>query len=269
MSENTEDAVYVASALERYADEYKQNVDAPYFLRTRKVVIDYLLAQLRPNSRVLDMNCGTGVDIVEIAKQGHWVQGYDVSSAMISYARENISNSGLSHVAEAEVCDYRRLPAIHPRFDAILSNFGGINFAGNLEQVFLSVDRNLKEGGIFIINSVSHFCLAESIIFLTSGNFGKAFRRLAGGNARIGGKWVKLFYHRKKSFLNIAKKFGFYFSDIFGLNIIAPPLWADDFFTRHKKFASALERIDGKFRGFPLLRTMGDFTVLVFKKGRL
>lgn len=41
-----EDALYVASALESYAYEYSQNIDSPYFLRSRKIVIDYLLRQL-------------------------------------------------------------------------------------------------------------------------------------------------------------------------------------------------------------------------------
>ncbi len=268
MAEPMEDALYVASALESYAYEYSQNIDSPYFLRSRKIVIDYLLRQLGPNSRVLDINCGTGIDTVEIAKHGHRVKGVDISSAMISLARESIIKSGLASIAQVEVCDYRKLPEPISPFDAVLSNFGGINFTEDVEPIFSSVDQNLRSGGILIVNSVSHFCLMETSIFLSSRNFSKAFRRLTGGKAKIGGKWVQLFYHTKKALLKTATKFRYDLIDIFGLNIFAPPLWADDFFSSHKRIAARLERMDDRLRHTPILRTVGDFTVIVFRKGR-
>jgi ubiquinone/menaquinone biosynthesis C-methylase UbiE len=269
MTEHLENATHAASALERYAYEYKQNVDAPYFLRSRRIVVDYILHQLEPNSRVLDINCGTGIDVVEIARNGHKVMGVDISSAMISFAMENITKAGMSSNAQAEVCDYRELPIPAAPFDAVLSNFGGINFAENLEPVFSSIDRNLKDGGILVVNSVSHFSLIETLIFLSSGKFSKAFRRLSGGKARIGGKWVQLSYHRKKELAKAGAHLGYELVDLFGINIFAPPLWADDFFRSHESIAVRLEALDDKIRRFPLLRTMGDFMVAVFRKGNI
>jgi ubiquinone/menaquinone biosynthesis C-methylase UbiE len=262
-----EDATHVASALERYAFEYKQNIDAPHFLRSRKIVVNYFLRHLDPGSKVLDINCGTGIDVVEIAKRGHRVMGVDISSTMISFATENIVKSGMASTAHVEVCDYRDLPEYGGPFDAVLSNFGGVNFVEDLGPIFSSVDRNLKDGGILVINSVSHFCLMESAIFLFSGNFSKAFRRLAGGKARIGGKWVQLFYHRKNALVDAGAKFGYSLIDIFGLNILTPPLWANDFFAAHKKIGTRLEIIDDGLRRVPVLRTIGDFMVVVFRKG--
>jgi len=263
----TEDSIYVASALEQYAYEYKENIEAPYFLRSRKIVVDYLLRCLKPNSRVLDINCGTGLDIVEIAKHKHEVMGVDISSTMISFASENINKAGLNSNARAEVCDYRELPVTAVPFDAVLSNFGGINFVKELTPVFSSIDRNLKDGGILIVNSIGHFCFMEFLIFFLSGKFDKAFRRLNGGKARIGGKYVSLFYHRKKELLSAGLKFNYRVMDIFGVNIFTPPLWADEFFKSHERISRELEKADEMLRNFPILRTAGDFMVVVFKKG--
>ncbi len=266
--ENVAEATYVASALEQYAHEYRLGINAPHFLRARKIVMDCLLSHLSEHSKVLDLNCGTGIDTVDLANHGHRVQGIDISSTMISFAREGIQKNGLQGLAEAEVGDYRRLRVFADPFDAALSNFGGINFARDLREIFDSVNKNLCDGGIFLVNSVSHLCVSESLIFLAKGKLSKAFRRIAGGKARIGGKWVQLFYHKKNSLIRTGAAFGFHPIRIFGLNIFAPPLWADKFFGSHKQLSSKLERLDDTIRYAPGLRTMGDFLIVVFKKGK-
>ena len=259
-------AVEVAAALERYATEYMRNVEAPHFLRARKVVIDYFLTLLNKGCRVLDINCGTGIDSIEIARHGHSVKGIDISSAMISFAKESISAGELSGRVEAEVGDYRSLPKPDVLFDSVISNFGGINFAQNLDPVFASVRRNLSDGGLFLVNSVSRFSIMESLTFAIRGKIGKSVRRLSGGTARIGGTYVRLYYHSRASFLRTAELFGFRLVDSFGLNILAPPLWAEDFFRFHPKLAGILEGVDDKIRRVPLIRSAGDFMILVFRK---
>ncbi len=260
------DAISLATALEQYAFEYRQNINAPYFLRARRVVMDYFLSLLPDHSRVLDINCGTGIDTVEIARRGHRVKGIDVSSTMISFARENILTAGLSTAAEVSVGDYRWLPVPELPFDAVLSDFGGINFTNDLDSVFSSVGGTLGAGGIFLINGVSHFSLMEFLAFATKGKFRTAFRRLSGGTAKIGGREVVLYYHSRNAFVQIGRRHGFRLVDSFGLNILAPPLWADHFFVSHPKIAAFLEEIDNSVRRLTMFRSIGDFVVLLFEK---
>ncbi len=185
---------------------------------------------------------------------------------MVAFANESIHNSGLTDRAEANVGDYRNVRFADMKFDAVISNFGGINFSESVSPVFANMGMDIRPGGIFLINSVTHFCLLEFLIFLSKGQFSKATRRVAGGNARIGGKNVQLFYHTMSSFRNAAAENGFQLIDSFGLNILAPPLWADDFFTRHSDLSALLEHADSKIRRWPVLRASGDFMVLVFQK---
>ncbi len=261
-----DEAANLAAALEEYAYDYSLNVSAPYFQRARKVVIDLFLNNLKGHSNVLDVNCGTGIDAVEIANHGHRVMAFDISHAMVELARRNIEKAGLMESIDIAVCDYRRSGVGSDKFDAALSNFGGVNFCGNLREFFSPVCRNLKAGGFLLVNSVSHFCIMEFLVFASKGKIEKALRRLRSGKANIGGRKVRLYYHTKKSLVSAAKQYGFKLERIFALNLVAPPLWADDFYSVHTGLSRLMENVDAGTRSLPLLRTAGDFMVLVFRK---
>jgi|GEM_PF-6365297 len=135
-----------------------------------------------------------------------------------------------------------------------------------LRPIFRSVAANLNHKGIFLVNTVNRLCLAEIMIFMLKGKLSKAMRRIISRRARIGGRYVELYYHSKRTFISEANLAGFKLIDSFGLNIFAPPLWANDFFEFHKKFATFLEKIDNKARRIVLIRSLGDFMILVFQK---
>ena len=253
-------------ALEKYPFEYREKLYASHFLRARKSVLDYFVSLIGADDKVLDINCGTGIDAIEIAKRGHMVKAVDVSSTMISFLEEAVLQSGLAGRVTGEVCDYRDLRTGGEKFDAILSNFGGINFASDLDRVFDSLANVVAPAGKVVITSVSHFCFMETLIFLVHGQMSKAMRRPTGGTAKIGGEEVKMYYHTKKNFVSEGRKHGFELVDLWGLNILSPPLWADDFYVSHNRLADLLERIDVALRHLPLARVSGDFTLYVFQK---
>jgi 2-polyprenyl-3-methyl-5-hydroxy-6-metoxy-1,4-benzoquinol methylase len=262
----TDDEINLASALEEYAHEYRLNAGSSHFLKARWIVMSYLLEHLRDNSSVIDVNCGTGIDAVILASRGHSVNGIDISSTMIEYARQNISEADVADLAKVEVGDYRTIGPSPRTYGAVLSNFGGVNFCKDLSEFFRSVAGTLQPGGLLVVNSVGHFSLSEFLIFLTRGKVGKALRRTFGGKARIGGREVEIYYHTKGALTERGKDFGFTLEDVFGLCVFTPPLWADDFYANHTKLAKFLEHIDDFARHMPLLRTGGDFTVYVFRK---
>ncbi|MGC8653755.1 MAG: class I SAM-dependent methyltransferase [Candidatus Kryptoniota bacterium] len=260
------DSSTIVDALEKYAEEYRKNLYLPQFLRARQIVINHVVKYVSRGKRILDINCGTAIDAIKLAELGYEVTGVDISSAMISIAREEISKAKVSSLVKLETADYRAMPKFEHKFDAVLSNFGGINFAKDLNPIFKSVSDSLNQGGIFMVNTVNRICAAEIAIFMLKGRISKASRRITGGKARIGGKLVELYYHPKRSFVNDGNRLGFKLIDSFGLNIFAPPLWASDFFKFHGKVAGFLEQIDDAIRRIPLIRSLGDFMVLVFRK---
>ena len=54
-------------------------------------VSEELLRLLKPNSRILDVGCGTGLPVARLfCEHGHQVIGFDLSNKLIQLARKNV-----------------------------------------------------------------------------------------------------------------------------------------------------------------------------------
>src|SRR5687768_6985931 len=78
--------------------------------------------------RILEINCGTGEDAVELSRAGHQVTATDGSAIMVERAREKadlLSENGIVF----KVCAFDQLNQQFPdqKFDLVISNFGGLN----------------------------------------------------------------------------------------------------------------------------------------------
>lgn len=104
-------------------------------------------AAISPTDRVLDVGCGTGEttrDAARLAKDGS-VVGVDLSSQMLSYAREAAHRDGLDNVtfvqADAQVHAFG--PA---SFDVAISSFG-VMFFNDPKAAFRNIRGALRPGG--------------------------------------------------------------------------------------------------------------------------
>lgn len=70
---------------------------------------------LEPDSRVVDVPCGSGRHALALASRGHHVTGVDISPEAIGYARRAATDAGLS--MNLSVADMRDIPR-DGRFDA-------------------------------------------------------------------------------------------------------------------------------------------------------
>ncbi len=83
----------------RFLDQANANPDIQ---KSKPVILDAL--HLRPGLRVLDLGCGTGADVIDIAQRvapSGTVTGVDASEAMIAEARRRCAGSSLSVTFEA------------------------------------------------------------------------------------------------------------------------------------------------------------------------
>src|SRR6516165_382918 len=89
------------------------------------------LAAPRPGERILDIGCGPGTTVLELAKRvgptGH-VLGADVSEPSVARARERIAAAGLKH-AEVIVADASVHPFSPDSFELTFSRFGIMFFS--------------------------------------------------------------------------------------------------------------------------------------------
>jgi SAM-dependent methyltransferase len=101
-------------------------------------------AELKPQQRVLDIACGTGVVAVTAARAGARVTALDLSPALLERARHN------ADLAQVEIefieGDAEALPFPAAAFDVVLSQFGHM-FAPRPEVVTTELLHVLKPGG--------------------------------------------------------------------------------------------------------------------------
>jgi len=87
--------------------------------KARRKIADELV---RPNTRVLDIGCGTGSMAVLAARRGATVWGFDVSEAMLRVAHKKIEDSGLSEKVELHEMGISGMDRLSDQsFDLVLS----------------------------------------------------------------------------------------------------------------------------------------------------
>jgi SAM-dependent methyltransferase len=93
--------------------------------------------------RVLDLGCGTGVDLARFARGKARVVGVDLSESAIGLARQNVGHQRLT--AGLLVGDGERLPFPDNQFDFVFAH-GVVQYTANGRRLVDEVRRVLKPG---------------------------------------------------------------------------------------------------------------------------
>ncbi len=116
--------------------------------------VDFMLKllQLPAEARVLDLGCGEGRHIIEMAKRGYQMTGVDITKPLLDIARANAAKQKLD--IQFEERDMRDLPWGNS-FDAaycVWGSFGIFDEMGN-EDLLKAIYQALKPGGRLIIEN--------------------------------------------------------------------------------------------------------------------
>ena len=118
----------------------------------------WLEASFAPGSRLIDLGCGTGLDAVHLAGQGHQVTATDWSPGMVARTRERAEQAGLSvdtHALGAH--ELQRLPG-EGQFDGAYSNLGPLNCVPDLTAVAAECARLIRPGGRLVFTVIGRWC---------------------------------------------------------------------------------------------------------------
>jgi SAM-dependent methyltransferase len=102
---------------------------------------------LHAGERVLDVGCGAGQTLVQLAEQvgsNGWVTGIDIAEPLVNLARARITASSHAHV-DVVLADAESVVLDQP-YDALFSRFG-VMFFDDPAAAFVNLARSLRSAG--------------------------------------------------------------------------------------------------------------------------
>jgi ubiquinone/menaquinone biosynthesis C-methylase UbiE len=256
----------VAGAFDSVAPIFEATLENEITRALRQKVYDAIDRLILLGSSILDINCGIGIDAVELARKGYYVVGVDLSPKMVEQARMRASQQGVkSEFLQSSFEDLSVLDG--KQFDLVLSNFGGLNCVKSLDAVAAQVTAVTKPGGYFLAVVMPRVSMWETVAGLIRLKPSLAFRRFKKETLATGfpGKTFRVSYFSPRTFAHAFKPW-FRVRSIHGLNVLTPPPHAIRFKQKNPQFSSFLRRCDKILGGLPVLRSIGDHSLIVLKK---
>jgi SAM-dependent methyltransferase len=221
--------------------------------------------------RIIELNCGTGIDAVFLATRGVRVLACDISPRMIELAqrRANSISTKASAGIEFRVLATENIDVLEEEglFDGAFSNFSGLNCVEDLQAVAQKLARLLRPGARLVLCVIGRFVPWEIAWHLAHGNPARAFLRFkkvtVGRMAEDG--LVSVHY---PSVRKVARIFapGFKLRKLQGIGLTLPPSYLEYLAGKFPLILNRLVKIDRYIGHLPLIRSMGDCVLLQFER---
>jgi ubiquinone/menaquinone biosynthesis C-methylase UbiE len=220
-----------------------------------------------PGQKLLELNCGTGIDAVHLAQRGMQLVACDISSRMIELARQLAISTHTGGLIDFKVLRNEEIGSLQGEnvFDGAFSNFCGLNCVEDLPPVVRELTRLVKPGAPIILCMIGRFVPWDFAWFLARREPRKALRRLCGSDFRSfdgGGVCVQ-----RPSVKEITRLMSpaFRRRRWSGIGIAVPPTYAETRTRSFPRLIKALAAIDRLISGLPFFRRMADCVLLEFE----
>lgn len=128
----------------------------------RQRVYKYLFPLLNNNTKILEINCGTGHDAIKLAPKVYSILATDISEKMIEVAEQkNIHNN-----LKFEIQDIKKFGEnLSADFDLLFSNFGGLNCltAEEIKSFGKKINNNLTSNSKLVLVLMGKKCWIENL----------------------------------------------------------------------------------------------------------
>lgn len=219
-------------------------------------------ALFAPGDHVLEIACGTGEDAVHLARRGVRVTATDASAAMVAAARAKVSAAGLGSQVHVRQLAIEELEPGLGTFDGLLSNFGGLNCAGDLASVARRTAALVRPGGRAFVCVMGPWVPWEWLWFLARGDLARAGRRLRG---RATWRGLDVRYHSGR---DVRRAFApaFRATRVWALGALMPPPFAEAWALAHPRLASLCERAERRLETAWPLPALADHVVVELER---
>lgn len=257
----------IAEAFSRTAEKYDAFAgDHPHQTRMRNKVYAHVQRFVPAGSRILELNCGTGTDAVELARRGYPIHATDIAPGMLERLRDKISHYDLSEKITWQQLSFTDLgQAQGAPFDAVFSDLGGLNCIPDLSSVIAQLPNVLKPNGLVTWVLMPPVCLWEMAEILR-GHPRLAFRRFArnGTPAQLEGLHFPVYYFTPEK---VRSWFGDEYDclAIEGLSVITPTAESKNFAKRYTRLYRALSWLDDRLSWRRPWRGWGDFFIITMR----
>jgi ubiquinone/menaquinone biosynthesis C-methylase UbiE len=257
----------VAEAFSRTAEKYDLFAnDHPNQTRMRNKVYSHIQRFIPAQSRILELNAGTGTDAVELARRGYRVHATDIAPGMLERLRDKVDQLSLSERITVQQCSFTNLDQIvGAPFDAVFSDLGGLNCIADLTPVIEQLPKVLRPGGLVTWVLMPPICLWE-MAEIFRGHPRLAFRRFArnGTRSHLEGLYFQVYYFTPKQVL---RWFGKEYEclAIEGLSVITPTAESRNFAERYTRLYRILSWLDDRLASLHPWRGWGDFYMITMR----
>ena len=120
------------------AETYVQDFSGTGIGETRRHAVWRRLDKIfSPGQKLLELNCGTGIDAVHLAERGIQLVACDISSRMIELALQLSASTDTSELIDFRVLPNEEIGSLKGEnvFDGAFSNFCGLNCVEDLPAV--------------------------------------------------------------------------------------------------------------------------------------
>ncbi|VAW32999.1 hypothetical protein MNBD_CHLOROFLEXI01-277 [hydrothermal vent metagenome] len=256
----------VAAAFSRKAGVYDAfGEDHVNLSRMRGKVYDQLACWTPLGSHILELNAGTGLDAVALIQRGYRVHATDIAPGMVAEMGRKREALGLDGRFTSQQCSFTELDRVTGGpFDAIFSNFGGLNCVGDLTAVTRHLPQLLKSGGVLTWVIMPPICPWELALLLKDWRVATRRLRRGGVQAHVEGVAFQTFYFRPRQ---VIKALGAAFKtlQLSGLSIVTPTADNDRFAKNRPRLFGRLAWLDDHLSHLPLFNRMGDLFILTAK----
>jgi ubiquinone/menaquinone biosynthesis C-methylase UbiE len=252
----------------RAAETYVQDFSGTGIGEARRHAVWRRLDKIfSPGQKLLELNCGTGIDAVHLARRGMQLVSCDISSRMIDLARQLAASANTSERIDFRVLPNEEIGSLsgENQFDGAFSNFCGLNCVEDLPAVVRELTRLVKHGAPVLLCMMGRFVPWEIAWFMAHGEPGKALRRLRGnsfGPSSPGSVCIQ-----RPSVSEIARVMSpaFRLQRWSGVGIAVPPTYTENRMQHFPRLIQGLAAIDRLIGELPLFRRMADCVILEFE----